>query len=334
MVDGSWASNIWSTTSKTGPTCTCSPGGGCTFSGNSLIYNLVTVNGCNPFTVSGATAFITLGTGGKLTDNDNLYVTGHSTITIPAGDSLIINGNLTIDGNASILVSGVLKISNNVNISGNAQVSGTGTGSYGGALTITAGSWSLSALPIELLNFTVSKNDDHGANINWITSSEINNNYFTVERTKDDQNFETVATVLGAGNSNVELSYKTLDPNPLSGISYYRLTQTDFNGQSHNFSLVPFDNNISNDISLTLFPNISNGEYLSMTTNSADIGSTMNVSIYDLYEKKILIKSIVIEQQALNLTELLSIPKLANGMYFLSAIINNNGYSFKFIIKN
>jgi hypothetical protein len=96
---------------------------------------------------------------------------------------------------------------------------------------------SASPLPIELLSFTAGCNNSV-ARINWQTASETNNNYFTIERSKDAQTWVTVTTIPGAGNSNTTLSYSYNDNNPYAGSSYYRLKQTDFNGQSVTFDPV------------------------------------------------------------------------------------------------
>jgi hypothetical protein len=67
--------------------------------------------------------------------------------------------------------------------------------------------------------------------LNWVTATEINNDYFTIQRSVDGLVFEDIEEITGAGNSNREISYQTFDDNPYNGTSYYRLKQTDFNGQ-------------------------------------------------------------------------------------------------------
>ena len=67
--------------------------------------------------------------------------------------------------------------------------------------------------------------------INWTTASETNNYLFTVERSENGSTgFAPVTTVAGAGNSYLTINYSAIDHHPLSGTSYYRLKQTDFNG--------------------------------------------------------------------------------------------------------
>lgn len=86
-------------------------------------------------------------------------------------------------------------------------------------------------LPIELVSFDVNCTNNATFRIDWATSSEINNDYFTIERSKDAQFWETVAIVDGAENSNQYISYSYEDPVYNSGY-YYRLSQTDYDNTS------------------------------------------------------------------------------------------------------
>lgn len=85
-------------------------------------------------------------------------------------------------------------------------------------------------LPIELVSFLVNKRDNKVV-ITWRTATEINNDYFTVERSADGVRFESLGTVSGAGNSDVLRRYEYVDAHPVPGINYYRLKQTDYDGK-------------------------------------------------------------------------------------------------------
>lgn len=85
-------------------------------------------------------------------------------------------------------------------------------------------------LPVELIDFRVTLNSNLKVDINWTTLSEINNDYFIVQRSLNGQEWENIVKINGAGNSSEELNYYTLDSNPLNGLSYYRLKQVDFDG--------------------------------------------------------------------------------------------------------
>lgn len=102
---------------------------------------------------------------------------------------------------------------------------------WGSGVTSATCTTSTNVLPIELLAFRA-VHTSKGVEVTWSTASEVNNDYFTVERSSDSENWEEVATVKGAGNSNTPLSYNITDIHPLPGKSYYRLKQTDFDGTS------------------------------------------------------------------------------------------------------
>jgi hypothetical protein len=94
------------------------------------------------------------------------------------------------------------------------------------------------ALPIELISFTgeILGGDIHPVvMINWEVASQVNNDYYEVQRSIDVETWNTINTVTGAGNNNTQMSYSILDDNPLHGVSYYRLKQTDYDGQTETF---------------------------------------------------------------------------------------------------
>ncbi len=101
----------------------------------------------------------------------------------------------------------------------------------------SSGSLSVSTLPVTLTNFSAMM-EQNAAQIKWTTVTEINNAYFTVQRSQDGKNFVDVFTREGAGNSNKTINYVAYDVQPLPGTSYYRLKQTDFNGASETFYMV------------------------------------------------------------------------------------------------
>ena len=90
---------------------------------------------------------------------------------------------------------------------------------------------STAALPIHLSDFNVSETNNGNVEITWETESEINNKEFVVQRSSKMKDWNNVAQMDGAGNSFDLISYSTIDKNPLNGTSYYRLKQTDFDGQ-------------------------------------------------------------------------------------------------------
>jgi hypothetical protein len=97
-----------------------------------------------------------------------------------------------------------------------------------------------------LLSFDAKPEGDHVLT-KWSTASEINNDFFTLERSKDGVNFEKLKTVPGAGNSDRIVNYAEKDEEPLNGISYYRLKQTDYDGKTSYSQIVPIEFNSSSN---------------------------------------------------------------------------------------
>lgn len=86
-------------------------------------------------------------------------------------------------------------------------------------------------LPIELGDFRAKAIHEKHVLLEWETLTEINNDYFTIERSLDGENWEIVSQVKGFGTSTRKLKYRSHDYKPYLGISYYRLKQTDFDGE-------------------------------------------------------------------------------------------------------
>ncbi len=108
-------------------------------------------------------------------------------------------------------------------------------------------------VPIELLSFEAEVIDDEFVQLDWVTGSEINNDFFEIQRSKDGINWETVLIEKGAGNSSHVSYYQGVDRSPLFGISYYRLKQVDFDG---NFSISdPITVNFNDDDGFKIYPN-------------------------------------------------------------------------------
>lgn len=85
-------------------------------------------------------------------------------------------------------------------------------------------------LPVELVAFTAEALDAE-VTLRWTTASEVNNDYFAVQRSQDAESWEEVTRVEGAGTTSEKHTYETVDGLPYTGVSYYRLKQTDFDGR-------------------------------------------------------------------------------------------------------
>ena len=127
-------------------------------------------------------------------------------------------------------------------------------------------------LPISLLYFKGKSLNTKTNLLEWTTTAEINNDYFTIERSGDAINFITIGTLAGAGNSNIQLYYQLIDDNPLIGINYYRLKQTDFNGDYQYANTIAIENNSNYNL-------VINNHTLTVITKSTN--PTDKIEIYD-----------------------------------------------------
>jgi hypothetical protein len=112
-------------------------------------------------------------------------------------------------------------------------------------------------LPIELIMFEAQKEEDI-VKVNWQTASELNNDYFTVERSHNGTEWKALADLAGAGNSTTLIDYRYTDEQPLNGTSFYRLKQTDFDGEYaySKIATIRFD---YSDTPISIYPNPTNG---------------------------------------------------------------------------
>jgi len=125
-------------------------------------------------------------------------------------------------------------------------------------------------LPIELEDFTVTE-ENNSVKLFWTTASEINNDYFTIEHAADGIDYTEISKIDGAGNSNNRISYTYVDENPKEGINYYRLKQTDFDGDYtySNIKVINIDSEIN---PVHIYPNPCN-QRLSIKANQEELAS-------------------------------------------------------------
>jgi len=69
--------------------------------------------------------------------------------------------------------------------------------------------------------------------LSWSTANDRSFDYFTIERSKDGVNFSSAVMIKGAGKISSLIDYTDIDYSPFSGISYYRLKETDYSGESY-----------------------------------------------------------------------------------------------------
>lgn len=128
-------------------------------------------------------------------------------------------------------------------------------------------------LPVELIEFNGYLNNQVNI-LNWVTASEINNDYFTLEKSKSGTYWEEVTKINGAGNTNIITSYEYIDQKPFTPNTYYRLKQTDFDGNSEYSKIIYINKPINKNKKLIKIVNI-----LGQTVNEEYLG--IKIYIYD-----------------------------------------------------
>ncbi|MBU0763328.1 MAG: T9SS type A sorting domain-containing protein, partial [Bacteroidetes bacterium] len=186
-------------------------------------------------------------------------------------------------------------------------------------------------LPVELLQFNA-RLTGKIVELNWSTASENNNDYFTVRKTTDGIHFEEVTRVPGAGNSNTILYYTATDNYPYTGISYYQLKQTDFDGKYEYSGLVPIDNNVQQEIKIKVYPNPTDKGFVYVVISGLPEGKNVDIAFMDLYGRILFGKPVVTtagdDEALINL-------ELRAGIYLIRP--ESQGYEFpvtKLIVKD
>ena len=107
------------------------------------------------------------------------------------------------------------------------------------------------ALPVTLKSFKGISNGVHNT-LQWLTGSEINNDFFSIERSINGIDFTSIGQVQGNGNTNFDTKYMFVDENP-NEVNYYRLKQVDFDGKYAYSTLVYIHNTISEVVKVEYF---------------------------------------------------------------------------------
>ena len=173
-----------------------------------------------------------------------------------------------------------------------------------------------SPLPIELLSFDANSNQQV-VDLNWSTASETNSDYYTIEKTRDGYNFETVVTMDAAGNSNALLHYATKDNSPYQGISYYRLKQTDFNGAFTYSDLQMVDFNSNQAFSFEIYPNPADGSIFNIAFNSG-FNEEILIVVRDMMGRECYSKTFYVQENQKNSFAIDPYTDLVKGIYLVS----------------
>jgi|GEM_PF-5739820 len=229
-----------------------------------------------------------------LTENRGIWTTYTSTLTAPFGTRKVRIRLLSYAGN------------------------GSSVDAYFDDLSLT----SVKILPLELVSFITTTNDENEVIATWKTANEINTDRFELERSANGMLWEPVATVGAAGNSSTLKSYSTADRFPLPGQSFYRLVQYDKDGK---FSVSKVNTVKINGTSrkVQVYPNPA----VSKITIQGSASSLNNLNIFNSTGQNVLPKTKLIKQNATTIHA--DISQLPAGIYF----IRSNGGSTTFYKK-
>lgn len=307
--------------------------GQCTFTNNDTDKTLLEVEtclsncGCNTIEVSSDIA---------IAENWDLVSQGALTIEVKTGGSMFFDGSggnageITLASGSSILIedtndNNALTAANQ----GNVRIT-IGGSTYKGNefsdIIASGGASENGLLPVELISFKAMKENEKGI-VTWVTAAELNNDFFTIQRSKDGANFEDIGTVAGMGTTNQPQTYTFTDENPLAGTSYYRLKQTDFDGTTEIFKPALFEM-ISSSSHITVFPNPVSGNKFKINING--ISNSANLKIVNLHGEEIynqLVNNARNEELTINQVS------IKPGIYIAILYTNLQLETFKFVKK-
>lgn len=213
--------------------------------------------------------------GGNLTTGPSSNTEIQLSSTSGAGtghDQIFVTGDLTIDGTLTIVLNGYTP--NDVDQFEIMDFNGTLSGTFSSIIwPPSMSAWGidygvdnpnkvtiygpLNALPVDLVNFEA-EYTKAGNVLKWQTASEINNDYFQVEYSRDAKSFSSLDQIEGKGNTSELSSYEYIHSTQERGIHYYRLKQVDMDG-AYDYSNIVRVEQKANDVDLSLFPNPSSG---------------------------------------------------------------------------
>lgn len=191
----------------------------------------------------------------------------------------------------------------------------------------SVGIYLLNPLPVELVKFE-SVCENNKAIIRWTTASEINNHYFTLEKSTDGISFTEFARIEGAGNSSSENNYSFIDNMAGKEISYYRLSQTDFDGHSKLFNTI--SSQCSGKLPVAVYVYNNNLGQLVVSLQS-ELSNTFNIGLFDALGKQVNHKTVNTQKGAA--TFYVDISDLSSGIYLVKVNSETSTTAQKIFVK-
>ena len=193
---------------------------------------------------------------------------------------------------------------------------------YGSMAFILPGGGSI--LPIGLLSFT-GVCDNQNVLLNWSTTTETNNNYFTVERSAEQQTWKTIETVQEAEKSSLIYTYTYTDQSPVDAISYYRLKQTSLDGNIDYGKIIQVKKCGDDDSgNLILYPNPSTTGKFELSYDG-DRSQITSIEIFNALGEKVF-KSTSFQSN-------FDLTNKSIGVYFVRVHTTSKTISLKMLVK-
>lgn len=168
-------------------------------------------------------------------------------------------------------------------------------------------------LPVYLLGFNTTIQDNNSVLLRWQTTFEKDNDFFALERSTDGRDFKEFTRVAGKGNSSSITYYQAFDYSPVTGNNYYRLKQTDFNGNTAYSRINIVQINLPSSV-LSVFPNPASG-IIHLQTDA---------SVQKTYQL-ITLHGILLETKPITSDKMpVDISHLSPGTYLINIIQQNN----------
>jgi hypothetical protein len=186
-------------------------------------------------------------------------------------------------------------------------------------------------LPVELLSYNIYPNENKNQiAIKWTTATEIENDYFTVERSADGRIFQEVERVDGANTSNDRHSYSITDEAPLAGLSYYRLKQTDLDGNYKYIGVRSIELERADEVVVS--PNPLKNSNLNILVNSSS-DSPLEVRVTSLSGEELYSGRYTADAiQGNHLT--INLPSgMGAGVYIVQVFLNDRVYCSKVFVE-
>ena len=217
--------------------------------------------------------------------------------------------------------------------SGPGVLAGTAVVSIPAQALGSASPWVLSnidaPLPVELLYFSA-KMKGKKVFLDWSTATELNNAFFEVQRSKNNEEFEVIDVVNGAGNSSTVKSYNSRDEKPYEGVSYYRLRQVDFDGRYSYSESVAVQLNSTNDFNF-IFASPSESKESIIVGFECNNQEPLEMHITDALGN-LISTNVLHPDQGFNRMNV-ELPAMTSGIYFIT-LANSSFTSSKKVFVN